>query len=109
MKKIMAALAVVAALAPTSCSKEKYDIYSTIAGTVVDVDTREPIGGATVTVSPGGLNTYTGDDGQFEFKDVEAQQYTVTVQKTGYTANRKSVNAPAGETARVSLTMQSNE
>lgn len=93
-------------LLASACSKTEYDIYSNISGTVMDVDNGEPIGQATVTLTPGGLNTYTGSDGHFDFKELEAQQYTVTVQKTGYQANRKTVDAPSGETVNISLTMK---
>lgn len=90
----------------TSCGHTEYDLYSTITGTVIDVDDGEPIAQATVTLSPGGINTYTGSDGHFDFNDIDAQQYTITVQKTGYQANRKTIEAPSGETINVSLTMK---
>ncbi|MBO2525994.1 MAG: hypothetical protein CW341_09905 [Bacteroidetes bacterium] len=77
-----------------------------MSGTVIDVDSGEPISQATITLSPSSKNTYTGLDGQFEFLDLESQQYTVTVQKNGYETNRKIVNVVAGETVQVSLVMQ---
>lgn len=108
MKKTLSALVLGLTLLAmaTSCTKTQYDIYSNITGTVIDVDNGEPIGQATVTLSPSGLNTYTGSDGHFEFLEIEAQQYTVTVQKTGYEANRKTITAPSGETVNISLTMK---
>ena len=90
----------------SACNKTEYDIYSNISGTVIDVDNGEPLAQATVTLTPGGLNAYTDTDGHFEFKDLEAQQYTLRVQKTGYQANSKTVNAPSGETVNVSITMK---
>lgn len=93
----------------TSCTPETYDTYCTISGTVIDLDTGEPIQQATVTLSPSGLNTYTGYDGNFEFLDLDAKQYTVTVQKTGYSANRKTVTTIPGNVVNVSLTMQKNQ
>lgn len=108
MKKILSALVLCFALLMlgSACTKTQYDLFGNVSGTVIDVDDGEPIGGATVTLSPGGLNTYTGSDGNFDFNDIDAQKYTVTVQKTGYEANRKSVEALAGETVNVSLTMK---
>ena len=108
MKKILATLVLGLALLgmATSCTPTQYDIYSNIAGTVIDVDNGEPIAQATVTLSPGGLNTYTGSDGHFDFTEIESQQYTLTVQKTGYESNRKTITAPAGETVNISLTMK---
>lgn len=111
MKKILATFIVCFALSltTTSCTRTEYDIYSNISGTVIDVDNGEPIAHATVTLSPSGLNTYTGSDGQFDFTEIDAQQYTITVQKTGYESNRKTVTAPAGETVKISMTMKRNE
>lgn len=93
-------------LLASACSKTEYDIYSNVSGTVIDVDSGEPIAQATVTLTPGGLNAYADTDGHFDFKDLEAQQYTLRVQKTGYQANSKTVNAPSGETVNVSITMK---
>lgn len=89
-----------------SCAKTEYDLTGNISGTVIDYTTGEPIQKALVTLSPTSKNTYTGMDGQFEYQDLEAQQYTVTVQQTGYQANRKIVNVGAGETTNVSLVMK---
>ena len=61
---------------------------------------------ATVTLTPTAKNTYTGRDGQFEFLELEAQQYTLTVQNDGYVTNRKLVNVIGGETINVSLVME---
>ena len=90
----------------SSCTKTEYDLTGNISGTVIDYDTGEPIQKALVTLSPTSKNTYTGMDGQFEYTDLESQQYTVTVQQTGYQANRKLVNVNAGETTNVSLVMR---
>lgn len=111
MKKILATLVLALTLLgiTTSCTQTQYDIFSNIAGTVVDVDSGDPIGQVTVTLSPGGLNTYTGSDGHFDFVDIDAQQYTITVQKSGYESNRKTITAPAGETVNVSMTMKKNQ
>lgn len=92
----------------SSCSPTEYDLFGNISGTVIDVDTGEPVQQATVTLSPTSKNTYTGMDGMFEFHELEAQQYTLTVQKTGYQANRKLVNVNPGETTNVALVMQKN-
>ena len=94
----------------TSCTDDlvDYDTYCTISGTVIELDTGDPIQNATVTLSPSGKNTYTGSDGHFEFLDLDARQYTVTVQKTGYQTNRMTVTTVAGGVVEISLTMQKN-
>ena len=108
MKKTVSIFVVAAAvlLLATACKKESYDTFATISGTVVEMGNGEPVGNALLTLTPSGLNTYTGSDGTFQFNDVEAQQYTLTAQKSGFKANRKTINAEAGQTLTVSLTIE---
>lgn len=107
MKKSFLLIMALIALA-TSCEPVIYDTFCTISGTVIDLETGDPIQQATVTLSPTGYNTYTGDDGHFEFIELDARQYTVTVQKTGYVTNRKTVTTVAGGVVDVSMTLQKN-
>lgn len=107
MKKSFLLLIALIALA-TSCTPVTYDTFGTITGTVVDMDSGDPIQSALVTLSPSGYNTYTGSEGYFEFLDLESRQYTVTVQKTGYVTNRKTVTTAAGGVVVINLTLQKN-
>ena len=84
------------------------DVFGSISGTVIDMESGDPVPQATVTLSPTGKNTYTGNDGHFEFLDLDARQYTVTVQKTGYQTNRKTVTTVAGDNVDISLTLKKN-
>lgn len=89
-----------------SCDPITYDTFGTISGTVVEMATGDVVEGALVTLSPTGKNTYTGSDGFFEIQNLEAQQYTITVQATGYTTNRKTVTVVAGAVERVNITLE---
>lgn len=93
----------------TSCDEVDYDVFGSISGTVIDLDSGDPIPQATVTLSPSGMNTYTGNDGTFEFLDLDARQYTVTVQKTGYQTNRKTVTTISGGNVNISLTLKKKQ
>lgn len=92
----------------TSCTDDfvDYNVLGGISGEVIDLDTGDPVQQATVTLSPTGMNTYTGDDGTFEFIDLDERQYTVTVQKTGYVTNRKTITTIAGRVVPIKLTLQ---
>lgn len=103
MKKLFIGL--VAILSLTACTSTEYSIFSTLYGTVSDYETGDPIGSVSVVLSPGGITKITGNDGYFEFQDLTPQQYTVTVQKEGYTTNRKQINAVTGENTEVNITM----
>lgn len=95
-----------ALLTMIGCEPVTYEVFATVSGTVVDSETMEPIEGVSVILSPSGNNTVTTADGRFEFAELDAVQYTITVQKAGYSTNRKLVNAIAGETTDVSITME---
>ena len=105
MKKAFLLIIALIALT-TSCTPVTYDTFCGITGTVVDLDSDEPVQSAMVTLSPGGYNTYTGSEGYFEFLDLDTRQYTVTVHKTGYTDNRKTVTPVAGRIENIFLTLQ---
>ncbi|MDE6367275.1 MAG: carboxypeptidase-like regulatory domain-containing protein [Muribaculaceae bacterium] len=103
MKKIL--FCFISLLALTSCSKTDVDIFATLHGVVCDFETGDPIAGCSVVLSPSGATKITGNDGYFEFRDITAQQYTVTAQKTGYATNRKSINATSGENTELNITL----
>jgi hypothetical protein len=54
-----------------------------VAGTVVDLDTFEPVEGTTVTLTPGNRTLTTGSDGGFSFTGLAVGAYTVTGAKGG--------------------------
>ncbi len=109
MKKILYLAVFCLPLFFIGCEKRIVDITGTLSGTVVEMTTGDVIAGALVTLAPSGKNTYTGVDGFFEFQDLEAQQYTLTVQATGYQTNRKTVSIVAGATERVNITLQKEQ
>lgn len=88
----------------TSCSSsDDYEIFAKIQGTVTDYQTGEPLSNASVTLSPSGLSQQTDVNGNYQFVDLDAQQYTITVQKSGYQPNRKTITAISGETQQVDI------
>ena len=95
-----------ALLTMIGCEPVTYEVFATVSGTVVDATTMEPIEGVSVQLSPSSKNMVTGANGRFEFAEVDAVQYTITVMKAGYSTNRKLINAIAGETTDVSITME---
>ena len=106
-KVVLAVLAFFTIVVISACDPVTYDTYGNISGTVIDKDTGEPLDDAYISLSPKSKpNTYTGSDGQFEFKDLEVGQYKVAATKTGYHADRADVNVIAGETVIVSLVME---
>lgn len=109
MKKIFYLAVFCLPLLFAGCEKRIIDVTGTLSGTVVEMATGDVIARALVTLAPSGKDTYTGEDGFFEFQDLEAQQYTMTVQATGYQTNRKTVTIVAGATERVNITLQKEQ
>jgi hypothetical protein len=86
-----------------SCSKTERNLFATLYGAVTDHETGEPIANASVVLSPGGKTKTTGADGYYEFNDLDPTQYTITVQKTGYQTNRKTVTAVVSESVEANI------
>lgn len=103
--KILSVFSILFLACLTSCEPVIYDTFGGISGYVIETTTGEAVSNALVTLSPSGLNTYTGSDGFFQFSNLEAGQYTLTIQSTGYSTNRKTINIIAGSTVDVSLTL----
>ena len=103
MKQLTVILSITLMLLSTSCTKTERDLFATLHGTVTDHETGEPIANASVVLSPSGKTKTTGDDGRYEFNDLDPQQYTITVQKTGYQTNRKTITAVIGEAAEANI------
>ena len=84
-------------------STDDYEIFAKIQGVVTDYQTGEPLANASVTLSPSGLSKQTDANGFYRFEELDAQQYTITVQKSGYQPNRKTITAISGETQQVDI------
>ncbi|MDR1226861.1 MAG: carboxypeptidase-like regulatory domain-containing protein [Prevotellaceae bacterium] len=87
MKKIIY-LATAAALTLFGCAEEVSEDESkatgSIYGIILDKATTEPVRGAGVQLNPVGTTAVTGDEGQYEFTELKAGDYTINVTKTGY-------------------------
>ncbi len=62
-----------------------------ITGSVSDQTTGDPVSTVNVVLSPGGRSTVTGSDGSFEFTELDAGNYMLTIKKEGYNPNTKEV------------------
>jgi len=103
-KLTMVGCLIALAFASTSCGgDDDYDLWCTINGNVTDYMDGSRLENATVVLTPSGKTVQTDVNGNYEFSDLEAQQYVVTVQKAGYQPNRKNVQAVSGESVRVDI------
>lgn len=81
----------------SGCNTYEYDFYGNISGTVTDFEDNSPIEGASVLLMPGSKSVTTSSDGTFVFEDIETGKYTISVQKSGYQSDRKTVEIASGE------------
>lgn len=86
-----------AALLLWTCKEPEYDVYGTIYGTVTDAETKEPVSGAQVILSPGNLTAVTGSSGSYEFTELEAGQYRLAVSAQDYNTDSRQVTVISGE------------
>lgn len=99
MRKIYSLIVLFTIVLLSSCAKDEVNPFGNIYGVVLNSNTSEPIQGARLTLTPTGKSTVTGNDGSYEFVDLEAGAYKVTVQADGYSSTLKNVTVVAGERA----------
>ena len=85
-------------LSLVSCSPDPVDTTGNVSGIVTDVETSKLLAGVNVTLSPGGRSVNTGNDGRYEFRDIEMGAYTLQAQALGYQTTTKQVTVNAKET-----------
>ena len=109
MKKLKPFALSLILLSLVSCNPIEYDMFGTIEGKVLDIDDNKAIENVYVTLSPSNKNTMTDPNGKFTFSELDAKQYSVTVQKNGYETNVKTINVIASETSSVTITMKKKD
>lgn len=90
-----------------ACEKEEENLPGTIYGVVTDKATGEPVKSAGVELSPVGLKTITGTEGQFEFTELVPGNYTLLVTKTSYADYASNtIEVKPGQTAQSDIQME---
>ena len=104
MKRLLSTLLLCILLfAVSGCKTYDYDYYGTISGTVLDYTDNSPIENATILMMPGSQTVQSGPDGNFIYDGLEEGQYTLSVQRSGYQSERKTVEVISGETVTTSI------
>lgn len=91
------------------CTEKEEDLKGTIYGTVTDFATGEPIGNANVKLRPSGETTLTGNDGTFQFNNIEDGKYSLSLSKNGYVDldDDYVINIKSGEKIRRDIQLRS--
>lgn len=77
-------------------------------GVVSDSRSGAFLSGVSVSLSPSGKTYTTGVDGKYEFRDLEAQEYNVSVSKSGYKSDKKTANVQAGRDTNIDFQLTPN-
>ena len=88
-----------------SCTKDIVDTTGNLVGVISDSRTGAFLSGVSVTTSPLGKTITTGVDGKYEFRDLESQEYSISVAKDGYNSDRKTVFVQVGEDTNLDFQM----
>ncbi len=90
-------------------SAEAEMVRTSITGTVVDETTGDGIPNADVVLNDTGDTAITNENGQFEFRNVEPGQYSVTAFADGYSEGTETVEVTEeGADIEISLTPASS-
>ena len=84
----------------TACTKDPEVMTGNILGIVTESGNgTSPLSGVNVNITSNGLSATTGSTGQFSFRDLEPNTYTLHFMKEGFVANTRSVTVIAGQDA----------
>lgn len=88
------------------CSPDPVDTTGSISGTIRDALDNSVLQGASVTLSPSGKTTVTGNDGHYQFLDVEFGDYTVSVTKADYESTSQKASIQVGQNTTLDFTLR---
>lgn len=89
----------------TACPPDPVDTTGSISGTIRDAIDNSVIQGASVTLSPSGKTSVTGNDGHYQFMDVELGDYTVSVTKANYESTSQKATVQVGLNTTLDFTL----
>jgi TonB-dependent starch-binding outer membrane protein SusC len=78
----------------------------TVTGQIVDASNQRPLIGAQVSVTGTGIGALAGSEGRYTLPNVPAGEVEVQVQFLGYSAQRRTVTVPAGQTVTVDFELR---
>ncbi|SIQ09344.1 CarboxypepD_reg-like domain-containing protein [Maribacter ulvicola] len=88
------------------CSLSFAQGTSSIKGKILDGEfSNEPLLMASVTINTGARSTQTNFRGNFEFNDISAGTYNITVQFAGYEPSHLKITVKEGEPAQILETL----
>lgn len=91
-----------------SCTKDVVDTEGNLVGIITDSLSGSFLSGVSVSLSPIGKTYTTGVDGKYEFRDIASQEYSVSVSKSGYKADKKTAFVQVGRDTNLDFQLTPN-
>lgn len=88
------------------CKPDPVDTTGSLSGIIRDAIDNTPLQGASVTLSPSGRTTVTGNDGNYQFADVEMGDYTISISKADYESTSKPASIQVGKNTTLDFTLR---
>jgi len=88
-----------------NCSEPAVDTFGNIAGTVTDSRSHSPLAGVTVKITPTGNSQVTGNNGTFQFDNLDVQEYTISFSKPGYQSHEEKVSVKPGLSSTIQINL----
>lgn len=80
-----------------------------IKGTIINIDTNQPIEGVNVYTADGNYNAVSDANGIFLITQVAADTYTLTFEKAGFETASETIDVKTGTTARADMSLKAVE
>ncbi|MBO5893590.1 MAG: carboxypeptidase-like regulatory domain-containing protein, partial [Alistipes sp.] len=106
MNKLTHSLLLCVAVLFIGCTEDEVPIFGDVYGTISNSETGEPVRNAEVILSPNNMSTVSGSDGHFEFRQLEAKQYTISVSADGYESNSRQITIIPGQSVSCDIRLK---
>ena len=93
----------------TGCSDDEDVLVGNIYGIVTNHQTGEPVKNASVILSPSNRTTVTGDDGHYEFAEVDPGQYKIQVSAKGFFTDSRQISVTAAQRVSCDIAIKPKE
>lgn len=94
----------------TACTKDPEVMTGNILGIVTESrNGTSPLSGVNVNITSNGMSTTTGNTGQFSFRDLEPNTYTLHFMKEGFVPNTRSVTVIAGQDTNCDILLEAEQ
>ena len=90
----------------SSQSKAQTSNFGKLSGSIVDIETEEPLIGANIIVTGTTMGTMSNLQGQFTLSKIPVGKYRIKATIIGYKSQEQEIQILPGETARIKFALE---